>query len=477
MLSAGSKSLVILQPEVRMGDPHCSSDNRANLSIIFSIFEPLVSYARGGCFDPVLAESWTVSQDARTWVFHLRQAVRFHNGDQLAARDIVESLDRVRDPNMGGELGSQGVYQSYLAGAKIDAINDRTVQIVTAEPLADLLDLLALFPILPESARRDPDAHCIGTGPYKLVSREPGCISMKAFEGYWGGRPPTATIEWRAEADAKARLQHLLVGTADLVADLGAHETHEIESSHRATVIRQESSVCTAFMCNLLSGICQDVRVRQALNYGLDVPQLIKTVMSDEAAPLNGPLTALHFGRDPSMSAYPYDPEKARRLLAEAGHSNGIELVLDIPSVLPDEAPHLARHMAEQYERVGIRTEIREFSNRPAYAEMVRAKQVDDACCFDSSPLSTYRLLREKFHSVARGPWWQGFTDSSVDDLINQAEATVDLSVRGDLYRSAYAKISSSAPWIFLYNPTLMWGIGPKADGWIPQIDGLIRIG
>jgi len=476
MLPAGSKRLVILQSEVRMGDPHCSSDNRDNLSVIFSIFEPLVSYARGGCFDPVLAESWTVSQDARTWVFRLRQAVRFHNGDQLAARDVVESLDRVRDPNMGGELGSQGVYQSYLAGAKIDAINDRTVQIVTVEPFADLLDLLALFPILPESARRDPDAHCIGSGPYELVSREPGCISMKAFEGYWGGRPPTATIEWRAEVDANARLQHLLAGKADLVADLGASETRQAESSNLATVIRQESSVCTAFMCNLLSGVCQDMRVRQALNYAIDVPELIRTVMDDEATPINGPLTALHYGRDSSVPAYPYDPAAARRLIAEAGYTNGIDLVLDVPSVLPDEAPRLAKQMTEQYERIGIRTEIREFSDRPAYAEMVRAKQLDDACCFDSSPLSTYRLLREKFHSVAGGPWWLGYTDQSVDDLINRAEATVDLEKRGDLYRSAYAKISNGAPWIFLYNPTLMWGIGPKVSGWAPQVDGLIRI-
>ena len=476
MLPAGSKRLVILQSEVRMGDPHCSSDNRDNLSIIFSIFEPLVSYARGGRFHPVLAESWTTSQDARAWVFHLRQPVRFHNGDLLTAHDVVESLNRVRDPSMGGELGSQGVYQTYLKGAEINAIDERTIQIVTAEPFADLLDLLALFPILPESARRDPDAHCIGSGPYELIGREPGRIAMKAFEGYWGGQPPITEIEWRAEHNAKVRLQHLLAGKADLVADLGANETRQAESSNLATVVRQDSSVCTAFMCNLLSGVCQDMRVRQALNYGLDVPELIKMVMDDEATPLNGPLTALHFGRDSSVPAYPYDPAKAQRLLADAGYDSGIDLVLDIPSVLPDEAPRLAKRMAEQYERIGIRTEIKEFSDRPAYAEMVRAKQLDDACCFDSSPLSTYRLLREKFHSTAGGPWWLGYTDQSVDDLINCAEATVDLEKRGDLYRCTYAKISHDAPWIFLYNPTLMWGIGPKASGWAPQEDGLIRI-
>jgi peptide/nickel transport system substrate-binding protein len=229
-------------------------------------------------------------------------------------------------------------------------------------------------------------------------------------------------------------------------------------------------------MCNLQSGVCTDRRVRQALNYALDVPELIETVMEGAARPLNGPLTYLHFGNDPSAPPYPHDPEKARALLAEAGYADGLHLVLDVPTILPDEAPHLARRMAKQYAEVGIVTEIKEFTDRPGYADMVRAKQIDDACCFDSSPLSTYRVLHEKFHSGVRGPWWQGYSNPEVDALIDQAQATADNARRRDLYRRAYRMIRDDAPWIFLYSPTYSWGVGPRVRGWTAGNDGLIKL-
>ena len=113
--------------------------------------------------------------------------------------------------------------------------------------------------------------------------------------------------------------------------------------------------------------MCVDKRVRQALNYALDVQELINTIMDGAALPLNGPLTPLHFGYDP-VEPFPHDPAKARALLAEAGHEDGIQLVLDVPTVLPDEATELARLMASQFAEVGIDTEVREFTDRPAYA-------------------------------------------------------------------------------------------------------------
>ena len=283
-------------------------------------------------------------------------------------------------------------------------------------------------------------------------------------------------VYWRAEPDAARRVEALLSGEADLIADVTPEGIRKIEASGRAVVFTFDSSVCATFMCNLRSGVCTDRRVRQALNYGLDVPELIETVMEDAARPLNGPLTALHFGCDPATPPYPYDPEKARALFAEAGYADGLRLVLDVPTILPDEAPRLARLMAEQYAKVGVTTEIKEFADRPGYAGMVRAKQIDDACCFDSSPLSTYRVLREKFHSGVQGPWWQGYANSEVDALIDQAQATAGTVERRALYHRAYRIIRDDAPWIFLYSPTHSWGVGPRVRGWSAGNDGLIKL-
>jgi len=468
--------LTVLQSQVRLGDPHVSSDDRNSLSIIFAMYEALVCRDGRGGYLPALAESWTLEDDACTWTFNLRDPVAFHNGDTLEARDVVANLERVCDPDIGGELGSQGVYRSYLEGADIKAVDERTVRIVTVRPLADLLDLLVKFPIVPRRAFAGLPGTPVGSGPYRFVKAKRDLVVMEAFAGYWGGQPPVGEVYWRAEPDAARRVEALLADEADLIADVTPEGVRKIKATERATVFTSDSSVCTIFMCNLQSGVCTDRRVRQALNYALDVPELVETVMEGAARPLNGPLTALHFGCDPATPPYPHDPEKAKALLAEAGYGDGLQLVLDVPMTLPDEAPRLARLMAEQYAKVGITTEIKEFTDRPGYADMVRAKQIDDACCFDSSPLSTLRVLREKFHSGAHGPWWQGYTNPEVDALTNQAEATANSVQRQALYHRAYRMIRDDAPWIFLYSPTYSWGVGPHVRGWSAANDGLIRL-
>ena len=185
----------------------------------------------------------------------------------------------------------------------------------------------------------------------------------------------------------------------------------------------------------------------------------------------------MHFGHDPDLAPYPYDPERARALLREAGYPDGLELVVDVPTSLPDEASLLARIMAEQYARISITFSIRLFEDRLAYAEMVRAKHIDDACCFDSSPQSTFRVLREKLHGSVQGPWWQGYSAPEVDRLIDLAARTKDPSQRRRIYQQAFRAIHDDAPWIFLYNPTVCYGFGPRLRDWHPGTNGMIVFG
>jgi peptide/nickel transport system substrate-binding protein len=189
---------------------------------------------------------------------------------------------------------------------------------------------------------------------------------------------------------------------------------------------------------------------------------------------LNGYLTSHHFGYNPDTPVYPYDPEKARSLIAEAGYGEGLDLVFDIPAGMPDEAPLLGRFMKEQYARVGISLEIKEHQDRAAYSEMVRDKNINDACCFDSSPRSTYRVLREKLQSTLEGPWWQGYENIEVNSLIQQAEATFDDTARQKIYWQIYTIVSDDAPWIFLYSPTRHYGVSSSLEDWRPRADGLL---
>jgi peptide/nickel transport system substrate-binding protein len=467
-------ALTVQQSSVSIGDPHIASDSSDRLSIIRTVYEALVEMDEDGDYRSSLAETWEIGEDARTWTFHLRSGVTFHNGEVLKASDVVATLGRVLDPAIGGAFGTQGVYISYLGTAEISALDDSTVRIVTEEPMADLLDLLVAMPISPASALDRLPAEYVGSGPYRITEQTDTRVVMVAHDPYWGGTPQYEEVHWIAEADPARRVEAVLSGQADIASGIGIEGWRRINEDGRALAHEWDSGLCIIFMLNALEGPARDRRVRQALNYALDVDEIIAAVKDGAAKRLNGYLTPHHLGYDPETPVYPHDPDRARSLLAEAGYEDGLTLVFDVPSAMPDEAPELARIMADQYSRVGISLEIVEHQDRAAYSEMVREKRINDAACFDSSPRSTYRVLREKLHSELRGPWWEGYENEEVNALIEEAQATFSEAERREIYRRIYSLVRDDAPWIFLYSPTRYFGVSASMTDWKPRADGLL---
>jgi peptide/nickel transport system substrate-binding protein len=150
---------------------------------------------------------------------------------------------------------------------------------------------------------------------------------------------------------------------------------------------------------------------------------------------------------------------------------------MDVPMSMPDEALQLASIMGEMYGAIGLEVEVRHYRDRPAYAEMVREKRIGDMCCFDSSPRSTFRVLREKLHSGFKGPWWEGYSNLEVDRLAWEAQRTFDDEARRRVYQRVFRVVRDDAPWVFLYRPNYHWAVGQMARGWKPEPDGLVRLG
>lgn len=465
--------IVIAQREAALDDPHLNIDNRDRLGLRFAVYDALVRRSNGGDFEPALATSWTLASDARTWEFTIRPDVRFHDGSTLAAEVVAESLERARDPRRDGEFATQGIYQSYLADARIEPRGSNRLTIVTARPMADLLDLLVELPITGQRRDGASGLPC-GTGPYRVESSSTGSVRMASFAEYWDQHVGNHTLHWMAEPDAVRRLELLHDGEAEIISGVPCPSRQAAADDERFLLTTSPSSTCVVFICNAASGPCCDPRVRRALNFALDMKAVIYAAGVDGATPISGPLTPVHFGYDPETPAYEYSPNAARALLKEAGFKDGIQLTLDIPTVMPDEAPRLARVMVSHYARVGIDARVREFHDRPGYAKIVRDKAIDDACCFDSTPLSTYRVLREKLYGGVDGPWRQGYQNPLVDALIDQAAATPVTRDRQRLYRQAYRSIRDDAPWIFLYSPLLTWA---SASGlsWQPSPGGFVQ--
>ena len=471
------RSLIVAQSSVDVGDPHICSDSVNRGNIIDAVYESLVSRTGPGIYSPALASSWAVGPDGLTWGFKLRESVRFHNGEKLTGHDVVATLKRVVDPAIGGAFGTQGVYASYIGDAEFSSPSKYSFQLTTKAPMADLLDLLSEMPIAPEDELGNIPNEYIGTGPYLLGGMSRDEMVLEGNRKYWGGRKAIAEeVSWLKEDDPIERAEMVANREADIATSIGLEGSDRIKGSTRAKAVSIRSSLCIIFMMNSGSGVCADARVRQALNYGLDIDQVVREVKKGAATRLNGYLTPHHYGYNPETEPYPYDPVQARRLLSEVGYSDGLKLTIDIPTRMPDEGLDVGEMMKEYYGRIGVDVEIVSYTDRAAYAEMVRDKNIHDMCCFDSSPISTFRVLREKIHSGHKGPWWEGYHNEEVNGLIDTAQKTFDDAKRAGIYQRVFQIIRDDAPWVFLYRPTYFWAVSKKLGDWAPTDRGKVRL-
>ena len=475
------EKVIVAQPSAYLNDPHIWVDSRAVLSIRFSMFEALVKYDKDNQFIPGLAISWEVEKDARTWTFNLRENVKFHDGSLFTAQDAAASIRRAVSPDMPGEYGTAALLAGYLEQSKIEILDAYTLRIITPDPMADLLDLLVYIMIVPDSVIQNMHATVPGTGPYYLSEENTGEIHLIRFDEYWAGPSPVKELVFKSIEDEEDRVQAFLRKEVDVVTYVSPERSAELQKDSHTIFWNRPTTVCIIMMFNAIQGACTDVRVRQALNYAINMDEIVAQVKKGHALRLNGPLTYQHNGCDPDLNPYPYDPEKARALLASAGYAEGLSLILDRPTVLPDESADLAAMLRKYWGAVGVTLEERVHSDRKQYSLTVRSRQIGDLCVFDSSPMSTYRVLREKLHSQFAGPWWEGYHNAEVNTLMEHAWATVDPDDRTQLYRKAYRIIQQDAPWLFFYNPTELLVVNKSIIETLPEwsvgIDGLVVFG
>ena len=300
-------------------------------------------------------------------------------------------------------------------------------------------------------------------------------IRLQRFDGWHGVAPANDSICFKLEPDASKRLALLQAGEAQVANSLDFRASKALEDHSGFTRTVSLVPVAIIYLFNAERGPLADPRIRLALNLAVDRQALIANVVHGAAQPLTGFVSPAHFGSMPPADAGP-DLETARFLIVEAGYADGLVLEVDCPTRLPDEAVALTAAVGEQLSAIGVSLNVHFHEDREAYAHGVRLKKVRDMCVFDSSPLSTFRVLAEKIDARVEGSWWLGFHNGEVEALLDEGRRTTDAAVREGIYRQAYQKLQADPAWLYLYNPLRVTGLSGSHPDWRMRSDGVLDV-
>ena len=324
--AAGPLEVVVVQnADPQTLDPQ-KAGGSAGGNILFNIFNGLTKQSEDMAeVLPSLATEWTAVDDV-TWEFKLREGVTFHNGEPFTAEAVKYTVDRMMDPDAARENSS------FKTLVETIVVDDYTVQLVTSQPEPLLPAKVFGLHILPpkyteEVGEEEFGQNPVGTGAYKLAEFTPNQrIVLEANEDYWDGVPEVDTLIFRPVAEASTRLAELLTGEADIVMDISPEDIDMVEEDENVHIAAVDSKRVPFLGLDLLPDgpeFLKDVRVRQALNYAVDVDAIIDTILSGYATRVATVYRTDFIGYDETLEPYSYDPDKAIELLAEAGYGEG----------------------------------------------------------------------------------------------------------------------------------------------------------
>jgi peptide/nickel transport system substrate-binding protein len=453
-------------------DPHRATERFTSI-FLTNIFDSLLSRGTDLAISPNLATSW-VQVQPDVWQFELREGVTFHNGEPFNAAAVKFTIDRFIDPEFNSP---QATHVRTVTGAEV--IDEYTVNIHTNGPDALLLARMSeLFGVIlpPQYIAEVGDdgfaAHPIGTGPWKFVEwAKNERIVLEAFDDYWQGRPEVDRLVLRPIPEAASRIASLIAGEVDLIDAVPYVLIPQLETYPNLEVLPVGTSRVFFLVLDTTKPPFDDVRVRQALNFALDVESIVAGVARGQGWPVATFVVPGSTGYDPTIEAYPYDPERARELLAEAGYPDGI--VVDFDSFTGSIADHavLAEAIAGQISDAGFRTNltIRDFS---VFAPM-RAS-------LNTAPMYAYSYgnwaldVAAIAASLVQGHSGYYYTSSEVTALIDQANQEMDPQERNRLLSEVQRIFKEDAPYAYLYQHSAVYAKNENLE-FTPREDEILR--
>ncbi|MBI3706712.1 MAG: ABC transporter substrate-binding protein [Proteobacteria bacterium] len=465
-------------------DPEAVLNNTSGF-VMSTIYDSLVKYKQGTVeVEPGLAEKWDVSADGLTYTFHLRKGVKYHDGTPFNAPNYIKTIKRLLDKDDPDSIYKSGHVEAffpetYSSVVSYTATDDNTVVFKLKEvsgPFTTDLAMVWNAVVSPEAVHKygkDFRNHPVGTGPFIFKEWRPGDqVVLDANPNYWGGKPKVDRIIFKVMPDAQAALLAAKRGDVHVLADVSSRTIPAIRSDPNLVVLTQPGLTVNGIGLTNDVKFFSDVRVRQALNYAVDRDAINKSLYQGLAELMSSPLPSAQWGFDESLKGYPYDPEKAKKLLAEAGYPNGFEVELLAYSSARGynpAGPEFAVAIQGYLQKVGVKTNIRKQEMGAFLAEVRSGKyQGMFMTGFSGDNGDPDNFLFNLFASPAMPVGdTSHYKNAEVDKLINDARHTADLAKRVAMYKKAQKIILDEAPWIFMNSTLQMRATRKEVKGFV----------
>jgi peptide/nickel transport system substrate-binding protein len=447
-------------------DPHVTTALN-DFRILVNIYEGLVRFRDGTLEpEPALARDWEISEGGLRYTFRLREGVRFHDGTPFDARAVRFNLERMLDADHPfHDTGPFPLAFFFDKIERIEVVDAHTIVFDLSEPFAPLLSNLAYptgFIVSPSAVRRHGIAYGrnpAGTGPFHFAEWTPRRrVMLERNPHYWGRQARSRVLIFRSLSDPMTRVAELMAGGIDLVTELSPDNVSLLRDDPRFQVHEQTGPHLWFLILNTREGPFRDRKVRQAVNFALDKRALVEQVLQGTATVAAGPVpAALAWAYDPALEPYPYDPQRARALLREAGVRDGLKIRLLAPTSGSGMlAPvQMAAAIQGDLAAVGIDVAIETYEWNTYLAKVNKglAGQGDMAemAWMTNDPDTLPYLALRGNATPEHGGFNSGYYENpQVDALIETARRTTDRTERAVLYRELQRLAHKDAPWVFV---------------------------
>lgn len=452
-------------------DPQQQGRLWPDMSILSNIFDTLLTRDENGELAPNLATEWEAIDDY-TWQFKLRDDVIFHNGEKFDANSVKFSIERLIDPDFNSPI-------SELRTVKeVNVVDDYTVNIVTSEPDPIIPNKMVVYPgvmMPPEYVTEMGNDYVaknpVGTGAYKFVSWEKDHeVVLEANEDYWKGAPEFKNLIFRCIPNQADQAAALRTGEVDFVLGISSDVAENLKDEENLTVFSAPSIRTFYIGLDCLSeGPLQDKRVRQAMNYAIDVQGIIDTVLGGNAQRVATIVPQQNFGYDDSIQPYEYNLEKAKELMAEAGYADGFTIDFDADNDFLTEI----QAIAGQLEQINITVNINPIDYNTMVSKML-AKEV--APMFMIGIAGWTQDAMSNFQSYIRSDRkYTRFNNPECDEMIDILETSMDPEERQRAISRVQEIISEEAYFIYLWQRDNICVINKNIE-YNPNLIGLLNM-